>query len=108
MIGRICWRIGKETWCRDIDFQGVDKISDRRLKKNIIPLFKIGDIQWYEFEYDSAKWPDGVVSPPPGKHVGVMADEVREIPGVVDSEAFQGFDLVNYDVLRRHLFMEYA
>lgn len=82
--------------------------SDRRLKKNIIPLFKIGDVQWYEFEYDSNKWPEGVVSPPPGKHVGVMADEVREIPGVVDSGAFQGFDLVNYDVLRRHLFMEYA
>ena len=82
--------------------------SDRRLKKSIIPLFKIGDVQWYEFEYDSAKWPEGVVSPTPGKHVGVMADEVRHIPGVVAAEMFYGFDMVNYDVLRRHLFMENA
>ena len=82
--------------------------SDRRLKKDITPLFKISDVQWYEFEYDLSQWPEGAIQPQAGKHVGVMADEVRHIPGVVQPETFHGFDMVNYDVLRRHLFMEYA
>jgi len=81
---------------------------DRRLKKNIIPLFKVGEVQWYEFEYNPEVWPEGIIKPPAGKHIGVMADEVRDIPGVVETEGFYGFDMVNYDVLRRHLNMENA
>lgn len=82
--------------------------SDRRLKKNIVPLFKVGDVQFYEFEYDTDKWPEGVLKPQEGKHVGVMADEVRHIPNAVEPEAFYGFDMVRYDVVRRHLNMENA
>lgn len=84
------------------------KQSDRRLKKNIIPIFKVGDVQFYEFEYNPEVWPEGVVMPQPGKHIGVMADEVRGIPGAVDPEAFYGYDMVNYEVIRRHLGMENA
>lgn len=82
--------------------------SDRRLKKNIIPLFKVGEVQFYEFEYNPEVWPAGIIKPLAGKHIGVMADEVRDIPGVVETEGFYGFDMVNYDVLRRHLNMENA
>lgn len=82
--------------------------SDRRLKKNIVPLFKVDGVQFYEFEYNPEVWPEGVIPPQQGRHVGVMADEVRHIPGVVDQEAFYGFDLVDYEVLRRHLKMEFA
>jgi len=82
--------------------------SDRRIKKNIVPLFKVGDVQFYEFEYNAELWPEGVVPPQPGKHVGVMADEVRHIPGVVEPEMFYGYDMVNYSELRRHLKMENA
>ena len=82
--------------------------SDRRLKKNIVPLFKVGDVQFYEFEYDLSKWPEGALPPQDVKAVGVMADEVKHIPNAVSSEMFYGFDMVNYDVIRRHLNMENA
>lgn len=81
--------------------------SDRRLKKNIVPKFKVGDIQFYEFEYDESKWPEGVVPPQPGIHIGVMADEVKNIPDVVEVGP-HGYDMVRYDILRRHLKMENA
>lgn len=83
-------------------------ISDRRLKKDIVPLFKVGEVQFYEFEYDLSKWPEGVLQPQPGKSVGVMADEVRHIPDAVAPEMFYGYDMVNYEVIRRHLKMENA
>ena len=82
--------------------------SDRRLKKNIVPLFKVSDVQFYEFEYDLSKWPEGALPPQDVKAVGVMADEVRHIPGAVSPEMFYGYDMVNYDVIRRHLNMENA
>jgi hypothetical protein len=83
-------------------------LSDRRLKKDIVPVFKVGDVQFYSFEYDTSKWPEGALQPQAGKHVGVMADEVAGIPDVVAPEMFYGFDMVRYDVLRRHLNMENA
>lgn len=82
--------------------------SDRRLKKNIVPKFKVGDVQFYEFEYDFKKFPDGFLLPQTGVHTGVMADEVEHIPGVVEKGVFGGYDMVRYDILRRHLKMENA
>lgn len=82
--------------------------SDRRLKKNIVPAFKVGDVQFYEFEYDESKWPEGALPPQPGLHIGVMADEVQHIPDVVEKGVFGGYDMVCYDILRRHLKMENA
>ena len=84
------------------------KVSDRRLKKNISPAFKVAEVQFYTFEYDLSKWPEGALAPQPGIHVGVMADEVRHIPDAVDEGALYGFDMVRYDVVRRHLNMENA
>jgi len=81
--------------------------SDRRLKKNIVPKFKVGGVQFYEFEYDESKWPEGALPPQPGLHIGVMADEVKHIPDVVES-GVHGYDMVRYDILRRHLKMENA
>ena len=81
--------------------------SDRRLKKNIIPLGqKINGVQLYSFEYSLEKWPEGALKPQPGIHIGVMADEVRNIPGAVEPELFYGYDMVNYEVIRRHIGME--
>jgi len=82
--------------------------SDRRLKKNIVPVFKVGDVQFYEFEYDESKWPEGALPPQRGLHIGVMADEVEHIPDVVEKGVFLGYDMVRYDTLRRHLKMENA
>ena len=76
--------------------------SDRRLKKDIVPLFKIGDVQWYEFEYQAPPDFPGMI--PAGRHIGVMADEVKHLGVVVDSGL--GYDMVNYEALRRHLKME--
>lgn len=84
------------------------KASDRRLKKNIVPLFKIDEVQWYAFEYDLSKWPEGVLPAKEGIHIGVMADEVKHISGAVSAEMFHGYDMVNYEVVRRHLKMENA
>lgn len=87
----------------------IGALSDRRLKKNITPLGpKINGVQLYFFEYSLEKWPDGVLGPTPGIHIGVMADEVRDIPGAVEPEMFYGFDMVNYEVIRRHIGMENA
>lgn len=82
--------------------------SDRRLKKNIVPLFTANGVQWYEFEYNVDMWPDGIVPPPSGKMVGVMADEVKHIPDAVAPESFGQYDMVNYDVVRRYCGMENA
>lgn len=76
--------------------------SDRRLKKDIVPLFKVGDVQWYEFEYQAPPDFPGMI--PAGRHIGVMADEVKHLGVVVDSGL--GYDMVNYEALRRHLKME--
>lgn len=76
--------------------------SDRRLKVNIEPIFKVGDVQWYQFDYST---PEGVeVTVPKGKHIGVMADEVKHLGVVVDGPF--GYDMVDYEALRRHLKME--
>lgn len=83
-------------------------LSDRRLKKNISPIFKVGDVQFYSFEYDPTKWPEGYVKPQPGMHIGVMSDEVKHIPEAVLPEAWNGYDIVNYEVVRDHLKMEKA
>lgn len=82
--------------------------SDRRLKKNIKPEFKIGDVQFYSFEYDETKWPEGFLKPRPGVHIGVMSDEVKHIPGAVSKGLFADYDMVNYDVVRNHIKMENA
>lgn len=82
------------------------KASDRRLKKDIVPLFKIGDVQWYEFEYDTTKWPVGALPPQPGKHIGVMADEVKHLGVVIENALGTKYDMVDYEALRRHLKME--
>lgn len=84
------------------------KLSDRRLKRNIVPIFKTGDVQWYSFEYDLAKFPEGVLLPQEGQCIGVMADEVKDIPGAFCPEMFYGFDMVNYEAVRRHIKMENA
>ena len=88
---------------------GLRQTSDRRLKKNITPLgYKINGVQLYSFEYSIEKWPEGALGPTPGIHIGVMADEVRDIPGAVEPEMFYGYDMVNYEVIRRHIGMENA
>lgn len=63
--------------------------SDRRLKKNIEPLFVDPQgIQWYKFNYLWSVLP----------HIGVMADEVAHIPNAVHTH-FSGYKLVNYGAL---------
>ena len=89
--------------------QAAPALSDRRLKKNITPLGqKINGVQLYSFEYKLENWPEGALGPTPGIHIGVMADEVRDIPGAVEPEMFYGFDMVNYEAIRRHIGMENA
>jgi hypothetical protein len=80
--------------------------SDRRLKAEIRPEYRVGDVQFYSFVYimpDEAK--DFGLVLPEGRHYGVMADEVKNIPGVVIEGPF-GYDMVDYEALRRHLKME--
>jgi len=60
--------------------------SDRRLKRDIVPLGESGGHQWYEFKY---LWDDI-------KHVGVMAQDLLEyLPGAV-IERPDGFLMVDY------------
>jgi len=61
--------------------------SDRRLKRNIQRLFTVGNIPWYTYEYIWGQ-----------RGVGVMADEVSHLPGVVSLDA-NGFAMVNYGAL---------
>lgn len=80
--------------------------SDRRLKKNIKPEFKAGDVQFYSFEYNSMEDFPGL-QPPAGRYIGVMSDEVKHIPGAVIENALgTPYDMVDYEVIRRHLKME--
>lgn len=78
--------------------------SDRRLKKDIVPLFKIGDVQWYEFEYQAPPDFPGMI--PAGRHIGVMADEVKHLGVVIENALGTKYDMVDYEALRRHLKME--
>lgn len=82
---------------------GAILLSDRRLKKDIKPEFRVGDVQFYSFEYEAPKDFAGMV--PSGRFIGVMADEVKHLPGVVVDGPF-GYDMVDYEILRRHLKME--
>jgi hypothetical protein len=60
--------------------------SDRRLKKNIVPLGEVDGLTLYRFEYIDA----------PREHVGFMADEVAErFPDAVH-EMPGGFLAVDY------------
>lgn len=61
---------------------GLGAFSDRRLKKSIAKVFRLGRNQWYRFQYLwSSKW-----------HLGVMADEVPHAAVRVGA-----FDMVNYE-----------
>lgn len=81
------------------------KASDRRLKKNLIPEFKVGDVQFYSFEYVPMDDFPGLM-PPPGRHIGVMADEVKHLGVVIENALGTKYDMVDYEALRRHLKME--
>lgn len=66
--------------------------SDRRLKKNILKLGKLGSgIPYYKFEY---LWS-------PVKYIGVMADEVKKIIPNAVIRTSSGFDAVNYAMIGR-------
>lgn len=81
------------------------KSSDRRLKKDIRPEFKVGDVQFYSFEYIPVEDFPGLI-PPAGRHIGVMADEVKHLGVVVENALGTKYDMVDYEALRRHLKME--
>lgn len=73
--------------------------SDRRLKKNIVPLAtfeKDPKVKLYSYHY---LWQ---MDDEP-KQIGVMADEVRHIPGAVTHDDAKGCDLVNYTVIEEVL-----
>lgn len=67
-------------------------LSDRRLKKNIKPIGKRGDHEWYEFEFID---PDYGI----GKQTGVMADEVEKINPDAVYVMPNGYKAVNYGAL---------
>jgi hypothetical protein len=74
------------------------KYSDRRLKQNIHKLGSLGrGVNLYEFEYKPKMIADGGL-----RHIGVMADEVKSIPGAV-IKTDTGFDAVNYDRVSEEL-----
>jgi len=62
------------------------KPSDRRLKRNIRRIGSVNGHNLYAYDYIWGQ---------PG--IGVMADEVRHVPGAVESRF--GFDAVNYEVI---------
>lgn len=62
--------------------------SDRRLKENIVPLFRWKGLQFYSYTYISQFIP----------RIGVMADEVAHIPGAVHRHP-SGYDMVDYGVI---------
>jgi len=64
------------------------RMSDRRVKRNIEPLGVIDGLKVYRYRY---KWSDQ-------RHIGVMADEVQHLPGVVMTGAM-GVKMVNYERL---------
>lgn len=66
---------------------GAMMLSDRRLKKNVVKIGRINGNMVYAYDYI---WGE------PG--VGVMADEVRHIPGAVVRNA-AGYEMVNYERL---------
>lgn len=66
-------------------------ISDRRLKKNIVPVGIANGVPVYEFDYVDSE-------ARPGRYRGVMADEVEHIPGAVLTNK-RGFKFVNYTKL---------
>lgn len=79
--------------------------SDRRLKADIRPEYKVGDVQFYSFTYVLPPEAKNLgLTLPEGRHFGVMADEVKPL-GVVIEGPF-GYDMVDYEALRRHLKME--
>lgn len=79
--------------------------SDRRLKTDIHPEFKMEEVQFYSFEYIPMDDFPGLM-PPPGRHIGVMADEVKHLGVVIENALGTKYDMVDYEALRRHLKME--
>jgi len=69
--------------------------SDRKVKKNIVPITRYGKIGIYSYNY---VWDENENI----KHVGVMADEVKEHYPEALGPTFgeQGFMTVDYDKLR--------
>jgi len=66
--------------------------SDRRLKKNVVPIGQVGDHEWYAFEYKDGAYGEGL-------QIGVMADEVEQTkPGAVFTMA-NGYKAVDYAAL---------
>jgi DNA-binding transcriptional MerR regulator len=67
--------------------------SDRRLKKDIQPMPENYDwppyIKWYSYHYVWESDEDPY-------HIGVMADEVENIPGVVHVDPVTGYKMVDY------------
>jgi hypothetical protein len=61
-------------------------MSDRKLKRNIKRIGSVNGHNLYAYDYIWGQ---------PG--IGVMADEVRHVPGAVESRF--GFDAVNYEVI---------
>lgn len=80
--------------------------SDRRLKSDIKPEFIVNGIQFYSFNYVMPAEGEKLgLTLPQGRHIGVMADEVSHLPGVVIEGPF-GYKMVDYEALRRILKME--
>lgn len=67
--------------------------SDKNVKKNIVKIGSKNDINIYEFDYKTDKYPEL----PEGKQIGVIAQEVEHIPNAV----IQGdkYKLVDYAVI---------
>ena len=67
--------------------------SDKNVKRNIVKIGSKNDINIYEFEYKTDKYPEL----PSGKQIGVIAQEVEHIPNAV----VQGdkYKLVDYAVI---------
>lgn len=68
-------------------------LSDRRLKTNIKYVGMKNKHKWYQWDWNELANKLGLF----GSSEGVMADEVKHIPGAVSE--YRGFDTVNYNVL---------
>jgi hypothetical protein len=72
--------------------------SDRRLKKNLVPIASVGGVTFYFFEYN-----DVLPGMQKGMQIGVIADEVEHIPGAVIHDV-SGYDKVDYGAIRAEIF----
>lgn len=79
----------------DIDY---NPASDKRLKKNIMPLqsalLEIGKLKIYSFEYDKPKNYNAYL--PNGKHYGFMAQELKDVYPTFVQKNNVGYYSVNY------------